>query len=806
MTISRQSTTPMLRASRATFILLLLFAPLAFGSVEPWAFFILVLLTGLSLLFYLTDRLQTGQPLYQVPCLIPLLLVGVYLVFQLTPLPASMLGVISPRSLSSWQKSAGLFASGILYPVSLDIRGGVVELSRFLVCCGFYVLAIQLLSDGNMFKRVTLTIAFFGGLLALSSILQAIFTVDRLLWFRPLAARLNPFGPYVNSNHYAGLMGMLFPVALALAFALRPSRQFGSWREKILGFLDDEDFLRFLLLGLGAVAMALSVAMSLSRGGMISLCLSLIFFVMAVFRTARTGRGSPLAGLAVMTAVLIVALVAAMNWFGWENVFHEFDSVGAEVESTSPASRYQIAKTGLNTIRDFPLTGSGFGSFRNVFPRYMDHDPFHVVDHAHNDYLELIIEGGLIGALLSFAVFLCLFLATLRFLKKRVEPYAVLICLGAMAGLVAILLHSLVDFNLHINANALYAAFLGALMVSAAHTRFRDHLKSGTYLTPCGPGTSLAMMIVFIIIWIPLLVLSAGQWAGTHYAAPFKRLTAEAKKDQAVREAMSTATQRASLVDPLEAIYRVMTGDIAMASGDFSHALTAFQKAILLAPTRSEFLQRAGAAAYYSNQAGLADTLMAAGIDFYPSRPEFYARYAAFLLKTDKDSEARDVIRKGLLLGPNTIEMFFNVMRDAKMTPAEMYIAMADRSYAWARFAAYIEKTDYDFMKKEILLKAVNAADREETPSPRVYSTLAAFCVKEKNDEEAIAVLERGIAKLPDQVGLMYELATIFDRLQITYKAVELYKKILLLNPGHKSARSRLENPVKSGKPVKGNP
>jgi tetratricopeptide (TPR) repeat protein len=267
------------------------------------------------------------------------------------------------------------------------------------------------------------------------------------------------------------------------------------------------------------------------------------------------------------------------------------------------------------------------------------------------------------------------------------------------------------------------------------------------------------------------------------------------QKEPNIRQAVEKAATHALMADPLEASYQVMTGDAALAAVDFPRALAAYRKAISLVPTRSEYLQKTGMAAYYADgNWDLADALMSAGIDFYPSQPVFYARYAAFLLKTDRPVKARDIIRKGLARDPGQTGLFFNIMRDAGMTPAEMYIALADHSLVWARFATYIEKTDYSFMKKEILEKAVRAAGREEKPTAAVYSSLAALCALEGHYDEAIRVLEKGVAKLPEHTGLMFDLAMLYERLQIRYKAAELYKNILIINPGHQSARARLEN------------
>jgi len=107
----------MLKASSVTFILLLLFAPLAFGSVESWAFFMLTLMTGTAFLFYLIHCLRMDHPFYRIPCFSPLLLLASLLLFQLIPLPETVLNILSPQSLLFRQNTVGLFSGTTAWPV-----------------------------------------------------------------------------------------------------------------------------------------------------------------------------------------------------------------------------------------------------------------------------------------------------------------------------------------------------------------------------------------------------------------------------------------------------------------------------------------------------------------------------------------------------------------------------------------------------------------------------------------------------------------------------------------------------------------
>ena len=734
--------------------------------------------------------------MYRIPCLLPLALIGGLIVAQLLPLPEFLLEIVSPRSHLFRQKTVAIFSDASFWPVSLDVRAGLYELARFLVCCGVYVLAVQLLADGQMLKRTVLVLVLFGGLLALSSILQSIFTVNRVLWFRTVPEWCaSPFGPYVNRNNYAGLMEMLFPLGLALAFVLRPARQFGTWREKVLGFFDDTEFLWFVLVCISVVLVALSVFMSLSRGGMFGLSLGLALFLTAVFRGWPGGRGSRRTGLTLMAAIILIAIAAAVYfWYGWERIDDRLAGLPGEINTESPAGRLTIVKNGLNMIRDFPLLGAGFGAFRNVFPKYHNAEMDAFLEYAHNDYLQLLVEGGLVGAALFAVFFFCLFRTTYQGLVRRKEPYAILVCLGAGVGLAAIFWHSLVDFNLHINANALYFSFLCGLMVSAAHTRFRRHLSTATYLTPCDAKTRRLIPGVVLIAWLVVLIFGTGQWAADGMAGSYRRADMEQlTADPILRQATATAAGWASLLDPLAADYRVLAGDAAFAGGDYAGALAAYQQAVTRVPTRAVYLQKTGLTAYLAGRdLPETDALMAAGIEFYPVHSAFYQQYADFLFHTGRPAEAREIIRRGLATAPGRARQFIDSMYQAGLTPVEIHAGLIDDSRVWSAFAAFVAKTEYAFLRKEALVKAVAAAEREADPSASVYADLARVSRNENKPEEAIAVLEKGIARFPDQTGLIYELATLYEAQHITYKAVELYKKILITQPDHQGARVRL--------------
>jgi O-antigen ligase len=147
------------------------------------------------------------------------------------------------------------------------------------------------------------------------------------------------------------------------------------------------------------------------------------------------------------------------------------------------------------------------GSFTTIYPRYRTIPGDAIADHAHNDYLEFFSDGGIIAFLLGAWFLLVLFYKSYRAFLKRREFYAMYIFVGSIAGIIAILIHSITDFNLHIGANGLYFFFLSGLAVSAAHTRLRDGLHD-TYLRKINLPLKILTIPIAVLFLVCLMRVS----------------------------------------------------------------------------------------------------------------------------------------------------------------------------------------------------------------------------------------------------------------------------------------------------------
>jgi O-antigen ligase len=160
----------------------------------------------------------------------------------------------------------------------------------------------------------------------------------------------------------------------------------------------------------------------------------------------------------LLASLIVIDLLIVGAWFGVEKVAQRLEETSLAHESRDEVNEY--AK---QLIRDYPLTGAGAGSFYAVFPRYRQGDVERFYDHAHNDYLQFAAESGMIGiGLLGAIVVLTLGAALLAQFRRR-DPLMRGMGFACVMGVTAILIHSTVDFNLQIPANALTFVLLLAL-------------------------------------------------------------------------------------------------------------------------------------------------------------------------------------------------------------------------------------------------------------------------------------------------------------------------------------------------------
>lgn len=396
---------------------MLAFGVLAFGAVQEWALCVLECLAALLFALWAGYQIVLQRIQLTSNALIPALF--------LLSLPILQL---------STGRSAYVYATRY-------------TLLQWLAYSAFFLAASELSSSPSARKRLAIGITAFGSLYAMFAVLQG-FTLPPNLLYGVVKTHSSGFGSYANRNHYAGLMEMLLPFGLVTS-----------------SFVSVPRSLRVLTI-FGTLVMVTSIFVSGSRGGMLSVVVALIVFAYHFWRHERT---STAVRTVVVAAILSSVFIA----------FFAYDRVASRsVMEATDSMRIQIARDSTHLVAQHPLLGSGLGTFTTVYPQVRSFPTELFVNAAHNDYVQLVVETGLLGVLFTAAFLYLVFRNGFQQLRRAQRNWFSAVSLAAMVGSIALLVHSLFDFNLEIPANAATFAFLVGL--ASARLRPGSHIKASS--------------------------------------------------------------------------------------------------------------------------------------------------------------------------------------------------------------------------------------------------------------------------------------------------------------------------------------
>ncbi|HZM97019.1 MAG TPA: O-antigen ligase family protein [Vicinamibacterales bacterium] len=425
---------------------------LSFGAVYPWAYWPLAVVCLVCGIYALCRRSDLPR-LPSSAAAVCLASVAAATVVQLLPLPLPLLAVLSPHAGNLLAELDIPFAARAVEHHALSIAPAATMTALALYAAlATVMLGIARTVSATGPRRIAAVISGIGILLALIGIVQQPLYDGRIYGFWTPLMKGSPFGPFVNKNHFAGWMLMALPVTFGLLCAnvARAMPRVGSsWRNRVL-WLSSPEASHVLILGAAAVVMALSLMLTMSRSGIVA-------FVASVSMTSwwATRRLPVESGRLVVVGYLVCLVLFVVGWVG-------VDTVVARFESANPATineRLPIWQDTWQIIRDFWLTGSGLNTYGVATLFYQTSVPGFHLREAHNDYLQVAAEGGL---LLGMPI-LCTIATLARDVRRQFADSSgssYWIRLGAVTGLIAIALQSIVEFSLQMPGNAALAAVL----------------------------------------------------------------------------------------------------------------------------------------------------------------------------------------------------------------------------------------------------------------------------------------------------------------------------------------------------------
>ena len=393
---------------------LLIFTPLAVGSAPSWAMMVIHIITLIALTFLLIEKIVTWRWQWtRTPLDLPL---------------AALLSVVLLSTLFSTDRYTSIWSSALL-----------------ATYVAVFYLTIHSVSTRRQLRRILQTIVFMACFLSVFGLIKKA-GANPFPWWdydigleRELAMSSSTFG---NPNHFAGYLAMALPVCLAM-------------------FLTGLNKSRTIITGLITLLISVAIVFSLARGGWISSIFGVAFMGAALLLSSKRNPISKKVLLIIGGGLFLIGVVFLFSTPAVE----EAVTLKKAPEDANLQQRILVWRHTVQMISDYPLLGSGPGTYATIFTQYQPPGILSRYYMAHNDYLHFVSETGLpvlvIMGWMTIVCYRCGF-------QKLTHPSRLVRAstLGALSGISALLLYSVSDFNLHIPANAVLFSVLAAIVVS----------------------------------------------------------------------------------------------------------------------------------------------------------------------------------------------------------------------------------------------------------------------------------------------------------------------------------------------------
>ena len=422
--------------SKIIFFLLcagIVFTTLAYGTVHQPIIAVFYLMTAAIIVLWAIDGFQTGVFRFN-KSLLQVSIIGTvfYALIQLIP----------------FGSRAETGVTGIGRTISLEPFWTQMFAFHFLALFFILAAALTFIDSANRLRKITNLITIFGFAFAFFAILQAVLSPNKIYGIYEVEYA-KPFGSFVNRHNFAAFIEMAIAVPLGLLFAGAIPR--------------DKRLIYLTAVGL----MGISLILSGSRGGLVALVAEIVFILIISNKSQGSTRTVLKIGLSVL---LLAVVVIGAILIGGESSLSRFAETAASNDIST--NRTQIWSVTWQIIKNnFPF-GAGIGAFAAAYTPYDPSNGFARVEQAHNDYLQILADAGIIGLMLAGFFVFQLFKTGLRNVKTE-NIFRRGAAIGALAGCFAILVHSLFDFVLHTTAITLMFLISAAIVVVSGR-KFAD--------------------------------------------------------------------------------------------------------------------------------------------------------------------------------------------------------------------------------------------------------------------------------------------------------------------------------------------
>lgn len=506
-------------------ILITMISPWIMGSVEPGAEFCLLSSVGLLLILWSIRLLAEGGFTWAA-CSLTVAIASMLLfsLFQLIPLPRSILHLVSPANVSLHDQlypanseillgeTKGIvndysFQSSISLSPAATRVGCIRLLAIFLL---FIIVRHNVLSSASL-KRLSIAAVVNGALLSLFAFIQFFSSpVQTIYWTFPVLGI--PFGPFICKNHFPFYvnvcMGLGIGILLVRCQSYKLYRSTHSWLPDFSPLLHDP---AILWLFFSTSLMIFSTFFSLSRGGVLAISLSCIIFLLCSYSANHSvSRIS-------FISLFIIFLTGSVIIFWFDFVHDRIASLwnGQVVADL----RLPLWYDGLMIGARFPLFGAGLGSFYHTELMFRHRSEFSTLaaEYAHNEYVEAWAEGGVVRLILTIVIIGLFYRSAAQALRNHAGRSDRGLIIGALFSFTTVVVHSFFDFGLHIPSIAFLVTVVAAYLVAlsdpdAGSSRFPNY-HSSVYSTIRWFGFAPFFAFIASVILAIFLSLEGWRWA-----------------------------------------------------------------------------------------------------------------------------------------------------------------------------------------------------------------------------------------------------------------------------------------------------
>jgi O-antigen ligase len=458
------------------FLALLVWVPIPLGSNRPWAWTLLeiwvYILVMAWLVLWALGRVELSDPARHAwPAWLVLLAWTVLQILHMVPMPSSWVALLSPEAARMQAMVEDLGIHRTMMTLSVDPDAARISLFKTLAYIGVFFLTLNLANRRSRITTLTKVLVYAAVVNAIYAVLMHLTGTDEDWFGTPMTHSQQASGTYANRNHYAAFLYMALALGIGLLIAGLSDRKAETWkkfaRQTIEWILSPKMILRLSL-----CILVIALTTTHSRMGNTAFFSSLVVAgICGIVLSRRATRNTVL----LLASLIAIDLFIVGSWFGVEKLAQRLEqTTQQDVREREEPARYTIP-----LIRDYPVFGSGPGSFYVTFPRYRPATVVNFFEYAHNDYAQFAAESGLLGlGLMGLFVLMTLF-AALKAQWLRRDPLMRGMSFACVMGTVAILIQAWVEFNLQIPANVVLFMVLLALGWIALYHDRRDKRETG---------------------------------------------------------------------------------------------------------------------------------------------------------------------------------------------------------------------------------------------------------------------------------------------------------------------------------------